>query len=110
MEQMLLDPAVRRDRGRVDALLAKDFEEIGASGRSWTREQILDLLATETYEAPAAEDFRCTMLADTVGLVTYRSWRRHPQTGAKTVVLRSSLWIRDSEVWRMRFHQGTPES
>ena len=47
-EEALLDPAVRSNRARVAELLADDFVEFGSSGRMWTRDQILDLLAGET--------------------------------------------------------------
>ena len=70
-----MDPAVRRDRERVAALLAEDFVEFGSSGRVWTRESILELLATETYTPPAVEDFACRMLGEDVALVTYRAVR-----------------------------------
>src|SRR5271165_5963741 len=80
-EMLLLDPAVRRDRARVAALLAEDFFEYGASGRVWTRDQILDLLATEVYAPPVVEDFACHRVADSAVLVTYRSVRSNTETG-----------------------------
>jgi len=99
---------VRRDRARVAALLTEDFEEIGASGRVWTREQILDLLVTETYQAPMIEGFDWRKIAHGVVLVTYRTVRSDPQMGERTTALRSSLWTEQAGVWRLRFHQGTP--
>ncbi|MGA2727143.1 MAG: DUF4440 domain-containing protein [Terracidiphilus sp.] len=109
-EMLLLDPAVRRDRDRVAALLACDFFEFGASGRVWTRAQILDLLATEEYSPPVLEDFACHRIADDVVLVTYRTVRMNEETGKREAALRSSLWIRRSERWIIRFHQGTRTS
>jgi hypothetical protein len=113
-EQNLLDPSVRCDSAQVAALLAEDFIEIGASGRIWTRAAILDLLATESYIPPSIEDFRCTLLAENVALVTYRAVHE-----AGSATLRSSIWIKEKKNveeknegkehsrWRMRFHQGT---
>jgi hypothetical protein len=109
-EMLLLDPAVRRDRARVSALLANDFSEFGASGRIWTRDQILDLLATEEYSPPVVEDFACHRIADDVVLVTYRTVRINKETGQREAALRSSLWIRRSGTWKIRFHQGTRTS
>lgn len=63
-EQALLDPAVRRDRDRVSTLLAEDFVEFGTSGKVWTREGILDLLATEEYQPPVIESFDCREIAE----------------------------------------------
>jgi hypothetical protein len=106
-EETLLDPAVRRDRARVAALLAEDFLEFGSSGRVWTREQILELLATEDYQPPMMEDFMCSSIAKGVALVTYRTVRTDAESGESSAALRSSIWIEDSGEWRVRFHQGT---
>ena len=108
-EEALLDPAVRRDRAKVAALLAEDFQEFGASGRVWSREAILDLLASEDYTPPAMEDFECHWIGDGVALVTYRSVRTDPDSGQGSAVLRSSIWIEQAGQWRVRFHQGTRE-
>jgi hypothetical protein len=109
-EMFLLDPAIRRDRARVSALLANDFFEFGASGRIWTRDQILDLLATEEYSPPIVEDFACHRVAEDVVLVTYRTVRINQETSRREAALRSSLWIWRSETWTVRFHQGTRAS
>jgi hypothetical protein len=106
-EESLLDPAVRRDRAQVAAYLAEDFHEVGSSGRVWSREQILDLLATEVYQAATMEDFECRLVAEDVMLVTYRSVRTDPRSGERTASLRSSIWTVKSGAWRLRFHQGT---
>jgi hypothetical protein len=107
LEESLLDPSIRRDSAQVAALLAEDFEEFGASGRVWTREQILDLLATEIYQRPAMEDFKCALIAEKIALVTYRTVRTDPHSGERAMTLRSSLWTEQSGRWRVRFHQGT---
>ena len=106
LELLLMDPAVRRDRERVSALLASDFVEFGSSGRVWTRETILELLATGTFIAPVVEDFAFRLLGRDVVLVTYRT-ERTDDTGAHAITLRSSIWTRESESWKMCFHQGT---
>jgi hypothetical protein len=106
-EESLLDPAVRRDRTRVAALLADSFQEFGSSGRVWSRAVIIDSLASEDHQPVAMEDFNCERIAEDVALVTYRSVRSDAATGARSTALRSSLWIRESGEWRMRFHQGT---
>jgi hypothetical protein len=107
LELLLMDPAVRRDRERVAGLLADDFVEFGSSGRVWTREAALELLATETYTPPTVEAFACKMLDGNVALVTYHALRFDAATGERTITLRSSIWTRASGSWQMRFHQGT---
>lgn len=106
-EEILLDPDVRRDRARVSALLSDDFFEFGASGRMWTRDEILDLLETEEYSSPSIEDFQCRRIADGAALVTYRSARTDSLTGQQSITLRSSIWTREPLGWQLRFHQGT---
>lgn len=106
-EEALLNPAVRRDRAQVAALLSEDFHEFGASGRVWTRQQVLDLLATEAFLPPVIEDFACSQIAQGVVLATYRTARTDPRTNEHTATLRSSLWREESGKWRLRFHQGT---
>ncbi len=106
-EEALLDEAVRRDRARIDAYLAEDFEEFGASGRVWTRGEILDELARERYIPITIEDFRCSIIQEGVALVTYRAVRDSGQAGLRVTSLRSSIWTQREGTWKMRFHQGT---
>jgi hypothetical protein len=107
LEEALLDPAVRKNRAHVAALLADDFQEFGASGRVWSRAEILGLLAAETCHPTAMEDFHCHRIAEDIALVTYRTVRTPANTGQRTAALRSSLWTKNSGEWRIRFHQGT---
>jgi hypothetical protein len=106
-ERALLDPAVRRDRSRVSALLTEDFIEFGVSGRIWNRAEILALLENEEYTPPNLEDLACRLIAPGVALVTYKAVRTDPQTGAGHVTLRSSIWVEEGAGWRLCFHQGT---
>jgi hypothetical protein len=104
LEHQLMDPAFRKDRVRVSALLAEEFREFGSSGRVWTKETTLDLLAEETaFIAPQVEDFLAQRIAPDVVLVTYRT----VPVGSGNASLRSSIWIDRDGSWRMLFHQGT---
>jgi hypothetical protein len=108
LEESLLDPAVRRSREQLRALLDADFLEFGSSGRTWTRNTIIELLQLEQkFLPPEIEDFRCVLLSDDVAMLTYRTGRTDPDTGERVASLRSSVWTRKSGDWRMRFHQGT---
>jgi hypothetical protein len=106
-EESLLDPGVRHDGIRLRALLVDGFQEFGSSGRVWTLEQIVDLLATEASQPLSMEDFECHRIAEGVALVTYRSVRFDSKTTERITALRSSLWTEESGEWRLRFHQGT---
>lgn len=104
LERELLVPGVRKS-ARVEALLAEDFVEFGSSGRTYAKADIIAALRDETPTAITATDFRLRMLTPDIALLTYRSWR-HATPAAHA--LRSSLWRREGERWRMVFHQGTP--
>ena len=98
LEMRLLDPATRRDPSAVASLLHPDFREIGASGRWWTRSEIVAALAADPGEHLVAEDVVARAAGDRAVLVTY----------AVPGSLRSSLWVRCADGWRVLFHQGTP--
>ncbi|HUB43160.1 MAG TPA: DUF4440 domain-containing protein [Streptosporangiaceae bacterium] len=104
-EIRLLQPQVRRAPADVDALLDPEFSEFGASGRRWSRSEILTSLASEEREAAAAaHDLRATWIAEGVVLVTYVS------DDGERRCNRSSIWRRTPAGWRVYFHQGTPVS
>jgi hypothetical protein len=107
LELALLDPAVRHNRVRVDSLLADDFQEFGASGKVWSRSQILDMLESESPRPIEAHDLACHSIAEGVALVTYRAGTTDPQTQETITTLRSSIWICVEGNWKLRFHQGT---
>jgi hypothetical protein len=108
LEESLLDPGVRRNRARLRELLDQDFQEFGSSGRTWSRNTIIELLQLESsFVPPAIEDYRCALLSEDVALITYRTARTDPNTGEQLASLRSSVWVRKDGEWRMRFHQGT---
>ena len=109
LELQLMDPGVRRDRERVGRLLAPGFVEFGSSGRVWSREVMLELLATGTFTTSQVEDFAFRLLGQDVVLVTYRTVCTDA-AGGQTATLRSSIWIRGSDRWQVCFHQGTPAS
>ena len=101
-ELLLLDPAVRADPDRLRELLHPDFLEFGASGRSWDVETIVEALAANpSPPSQAPTDLRPVTVAADVVLLTYRI------EGVRSS-LRSSVWVRDTGSWRLRFHQGTP--
>jgi ribonuclease HI len=52
-------------------------------------------------EAIAVDDITAELLADGVVLVRYRS------TAGASHTQRSSIWVRSSIGWRVRYHQGT---
>ncbi|OYO25049.1 DUF4440 domain-containing protein [Enemella dayhoffiae] len=103
LERALLSEAVRSDPSQVAALLHPDFCEIGASGRLWTRAEILSRIGP-LDPAVELEVLEVQALGSDELLLLWRS------TSGERAALRSSLWVRGESDWVQRFHQGTPEA
>ena len=103
LEERLLDPAVRADPATVQALLAPEFTEFGASGWIFDRAAIVNSLASERPTvARQARGFKVRPLGTEAALTT---WRVKRDDGIET--LRSSVWQKREGRWQMVFHQGT---
>ena len=105
LEQELLDSVVRADPRRLDALIADDFTEVGASGRGFGKSEVLARLPAEHGVAFAVKNMVACVLAPNVALVTYTAVRSHDGHSASS--RRSSVWVRNAGGWQMRYHQGT---
>ena len=101
LERALLSDAVRADPDAVAALLDPLWTEFGASGRRWSRAEMLAVIAP--IGDPDLEVLSVEPLAPDVVLLL---WRSLTDAGSS---LRSSVWVRSAGRWRQRFHQGTPE-
>lgn len=94
-------------RGREDLvdLMAEDFWEVGASGKVYDRESVMQALAERDRVAGVEDwvlsDVACRRLAADTFALTYRL----DQSGR--VTRRLTLWRRDPEGWRALCHQGT---
>ncbi|MGP5412325.1 RNase H family protein [Brachybacterium paraconglomeratum] len=100
-EQALLTDALRADAPSAAELLHPAFSEIGASGRSYDRDEILSALAP--LEDVQAEEFLADEIAPGAILLRYVT------TGPDGTVRRSSVWVKERGRWLLRHHQGTPE-
>ena len=100
-------PEFGTDRADFERMMAPEFCEVGASGRCYTRAQILDVLderrrnGTLDEETLHPDDFRCQPLAINVYLLTYAL-----QQGTRRT-RRSTIWRRVGEHWQIVYHQGT---
>lgn len=107
LEETLLSPEVRRSRERLDALLADDFLEYGASGRIYDKSALLEMTG-KTYDGQLSlQAFSAMSLAPSVALVRYRSCLRRAD-GRESHALRCSVWWLTQKGWKLVFHQGTP--
>jgi hypothetical protein len=108
-EEELHRPEVRRDSSRLRALLHADFEEIGRSGRRYTRDDMLrELPSGNDVGVLRADNYAVSTIGDGVALMTYRSAYVDASGNRVRVTLRASIWVATAAGWQMRFHQGTP--
>jgi glyoxylase I family protein len=86
--------------GGLSSLIADDLLEFGKSGRVWTAASVREVLEGAPPEPVVIEEFEVAELAEGVVLVTY-------VMPGPPAVNRSSIWVRRSGRWVVRFHQGT---
>jgi hypothetical protein len=98
LEERLTTASVRASAEALDRLVSDQFVEFGSSGRVYTKPEVIAQMLAAPSITLSVEDFRALEVAPDVALATYRTGRS----------LRSSLWRREGEVWRIVFHQGTP--
>jgi hypothetical protein len=106
LEQMLLDHASRKDAGLIRRLLAEEFVEFGASGRTFTRDAIVHELADEQQTVRMLSDFVVRSADAHSALVTYTVSATNAD-GEVRRSRRSSTWVWRDGRWQMLFHQGT---
>lgn len=105
LEERLLQPEVRSSGEELMWLLADDFVEIGSSGPTYNKQQIVDRLPSETHAQWLVDDFQVRVLSPDVALATYRVGR-YPRPGdVGSHSLRSSIWTFRDERWQMTFHR-----
>jgi ribonuclease HI len=109
LEHAHLTPGVRSSRAALASLLHETFTEVGASGRLYTRDDIIPLLlAEQSHPSRTISDFYARRLSDTVALTTYTLTRTDGGAdGTQHHSRRSSLWLQENNTWRLTFHQGT---
>ena len=107
-ERALLTREVRSSAAALDALLDPEFTEAGASGRWWTRAEILtEVPAGEAAAAPTGPDriadhaMAGRRLAADVIMLTFETNNQGRRAR------RVSLWRRSGGRWRVLYHQGT---
>jgi hypothetical protein len=107
LEESHLRPEVRSSPEALRSLLAADFFEIGASGRVWNRDQVIEAVPGEAAFTASIEHFAVQPLASGVALTTYRLVIT---SGGARPTLRSSIWVHREGRWQLLFHQGTSEA
>jgi len=105
-EPLFHRPELGTARADVEGMIAADFWEIGASGRRYSRDYVLAVLASRQDAAQpedvwSTSDFHCRQLAEQVYLLTYTLFQGERKTR------RATIWQRTADGWQAVFHQGT---
>lgn len=101
LEERLLDPEVRADRQVLSGLIRDDFTEIGSTGKTYDKGLLIEILTQEEHLPIVTHAMSARLVTADVGIVTYRT------VGDGAQVLRTSVWVKDPDRWRVVFHQGT---
>ena len=99
-------PEFGTTRADFEKMTADDFWEVGASGRRYSRAEVLDELERR-HAAPQPDvwdcsGFHCRKLAGEVFLLTYTL-----RQNRERLTRRSTLWQRSGEDWKIIYHQGS---
>jgi hypothetical protein len=104
-EPIFHHPEFGTTRADYENMMDSDFWEVGASGRRYSREFVLD---TRENRAPDPDeskwltrDFQCREIAADNYLITYTLAQ-----GAR-ITRRATLWRRAAAGWKILYHQGT---
>ncbi len=108
LEELLLQPKIRKSPEELSNILSEDFIEFGSSGIIYSREQIIDALQQESTIQMTIKNFQIKKLANDIVLATYQIISHNELKRQATYSMRSSIWKYLDERWRMLFHQGTP--
>jgi hypothetical protein len=98
-------PEFGTTRQDFEQMMDPAFWEVGASGRRYSREYVLDTLEKRaqnpTEESWEAQDFQCLELDATAYLLTYTLIQ------GERVTRRSTIWRKAELGWQILYHQGT---
>jgi hypothetical protein len=106
LERDLHKKSTRRSKEKLDELLHDDFEEIGASGRTYNKVQIIEELLTEKPLTINASNFELRMLSEDIAQLKYKTRNTADNCTFRTT-LRTSIWKYENSKWKLVFHQGT---
>lgn len=106
LELSLLQSDLTAHPGLIDELLAQNFEEIDNQGQLHSRSDVIEWLKRKDPELHwAFRDFRVKVLTNDCVLAIYSLQK--PQQSSVPRSIRTSLWQRRDNQWKMVFHQAT---
>lgn len=108
LEEELWKEETRFDDARMREVMDPEFMEIGRSGRIYQIEETLGIPKEPIKAELPLDNFSVRLIAPGIAQTFYNSAVEYD--GVTEYGRRSSLWVKDGEEWRIKFHQGTPFS
>lgn len=110
LEESLLKNEIRANPNRLNTLLHDSFIEIGYSGKTYNKADILNELTNELESTYVcwSQDYQFITLASDLVLITYREARMGKSGKLSRHSKRTSIWFNSGKEWKLKFHQGTP--
>lgn len=107
-EKLLLTPEVRSSPEQLRQLLSEEFVEIGSCGNSFGLKEVLEWLpeSADSWTA-SVSDFRLQQMTPDIVRLTFRAAIQNNRNNPPVSSIRTSIWRKEPEGWRMVFHQGT---
>lgn len=106
LEEGLWMPDRRFDPDWMDRILHPDFNEVGASGKVYSRKEIIGTPRVQFEAQLPHRDYTFEVIDEDVALARYIS--HDIFQGVPRYAHRTSIWINTNHGWRLRLHQGTP--
>jgi hypothetical protein len=103
-EKNLLDPIFCSGAGNLEGCIAKEFMEYGQSGTVYGRDAVIRYLSAAKWRNIEIQDFSLCCLNRDAAEVHYIAFEKGETIRES---LRTSIWIREDGLWKLRFHQGT---
>lgn len=109
-ELVLREPIFHRPefgttRADFENMTEEAFWEVGASGKRYSRQYVLDTLekryANQAEDTWQTRDFYCIEIAADNYLLTYTLIQ------GNRITQRSTIWRRTAQGWKIVYHQGT---
>ncbi len=98
-------PELGTTRRDYENMTDPGFWEVGASGRRYSREYVLETLGNRALEGGTdvweTRDLHCLEIAADNFLITYTLLQ------GSRVTRRATLWRREAGGWKILYHQGT---
>ena len=106
LEVKVMTAAGERRADDIRDFVADDFLEIGGSGRTYTKSEVLAAVERAPLRRFMVADFKVVASGADWALVSYRAGEKSEQ--ASTTSWRSTMWVERKGKWQIVFHQGTP--